>query len=328
MEVLPGIYQFKIPIPDNPLGNLLSYLVKGEKGYLLIDAGWPAPEGMRALAGQLQELGLGFRDISSVVITHFHMDHAGLAPRIRELSGAQVAMHRAETAYLPSGGGGSINWAQEMLPWLRRHGMPEAELDLTREGDTSPWQRFQGQAFVVDRVLEGGEVLDLGTLALEVIWTPGHAPGHVCLYDRDRKTLFSGDHVLPVITPHVSLTPRSPLNPLADFLSSLDKVGALEVELVLPAHEHIFKNCRQRIAGIKHHHQARLEAMLRALDGGEKSAYQIAERTPWDLAPWPDMEAKDRRSAVNETLSHLEYLRQQGRVAGEEQDGLVFFRPA
>ena len=64
-----------------------------------------------------------------------------------------------------------------------------------------------------DVLLNGDETIASGIFNLKVIWTPGHSPGHICLYEPVHKILFSGDHVLPVITPNISLTPHSDRQP-------------------------------------------------------------------------------------------------------------------
>ncbi|MBI4297718.1 MAG: MBL fold metallo-hydrolase [Chloroflexi bacterium] len=328
MEVSPGIYQLKVPIPDNPLGFLLAYLVKGDQGYLLVDAGWPAPEALSAMDQQLQDLGVSFSDISTVLITHYHLDHFGLAARVKELSGAKVAMLRMETEQIRPGRS-NMDFEKAMAPILRRNGMPESEVEqLMKPRNSHGPNREMMREFHVDQLLEEGDVLDLGTRRLEVLWTPGHSPGHICLYDRQNRVFFSGDHVLPIITPHVSLYPGTPSNPLGNFLSSLAKLEPLKVDLVLPAHEHVFDNFQERLEQIHHHHGVRLQEMLNAMEGEGKTAYEISSKIRWDLGPWKDFSAHDRRSAVTESLAHLEFLRLDGRVAREERDGLDLYQPA
>ncbi len=328
MEVSPGIYQLKVPIPDNPLGNLLAYLVKGDSGYLLVDAGWPSKDSFKALERQVQDLGLSFADITTIAITHFHIDHFGLAAQVKEASGAKIAIHRIEMENIRPWRS-ETDFEKVMAPVLRRNGMPEPYLEELGkpEGPHGP-PREAAKAFSADRRLEEGDVLDLGRRKLEIMWTPGHSAGHVCLYDRQNRVLFSGDHILPVITPNVSIYPGSPQNPLGDFLRSLAKFDSLDVELVLPAHEHIFRDLPQRLRELRHHHEVRLDAMLRSMNGGGKTAYDVASGVPWDIGPWKDFSAHDRRSAMTETLAHLEFLRREGRAVLAERDGRDLYSPA
>ena len=91
-RILPGLYQLQVPIPNNPLGFLNSYLIEGEEGWLLVDAGWDYPEALEAVVQQLEAEGLGLESISQIVITHGHPDHYGLMERISRASGAKTAL--------------------------------------------------------------------------------------------------------------------------------------------------------------------------------------------------------------------------------------------
>jgi glyoxylase-like metal-dependent hydrolase (beta-lactamase superfamily II) len=163
-----------------------------------------------------------------------------------------------------------------------------------------------------------------------VVWTPGHSPGHICLYDAQRKVFFSGDHILPVITPNISLRLPSAGNPLGDFINSLNKVKNLDVRLVLPAHEQIFTNLSTRVEEIIEHHRQRTGEILSTLNARPKTAYEVSAEIIWmpefggvkfqDLAVW------DRRMAVSETLAHLEALRIEGIISQFSQDGIIYYQ--
>ncbi|MBI4215945.1 MAG: MBL fold metallo-hydrolase [Chloroflexi bacterium] len=320
IQVAPGVHQLKVPIPNNPLEYLLSYLIEGEKGWLMVDTGWPGERALESVLESLQSLGLSQKRLSAILVTHAHPDHYGLAGRLRELSGAPLAMYQREAEFSQGqfGGGPSQHPAIDMARWLLEHGMPRPE--VAGLGFPNPHGR---PFFAAPDVLlqEGPQRID-GVL-LEIIWTPGHSPGHMCLYDPQRQLLFAGDHVLPVITPHVSLLAQPQGNPLGDFLASLDKVADLPVGQVLPAHEHAFPDLRGRIAQIKTHHERRMETMLAVLAEGPKTAYEVASKVKWDVGAWSTMGVWLRRAALGETLAHLEHLRRQGRVATETRDGLV-----
>ena len=86
MEIVKGIHLLKVPIPDNPLGFLNCYLVRGRDGWLMVDTGWNTGEALATLRAGLKELGLEFTDIETIVLTHVHPDHFGLAGRLNALS--------------------------------------------------------------------------------------------------------------------------------------------------------------------------------------------------------------------------------------------------
>ena len=180
-----------------------------------------------------------------------------------------------------------------------------------------------------DVLLEDNETINTGVFELKVIWTPGHSPGHICLYEPVQKILFAGDHVLPVITPNISLPPNSNSNPLGDFIISLDKIRDLDVKLVLPAHEITFTDLKKRIDEILHHHELRNLEIIETLNGEQKTAYQIAGNITWmpefggvKLADLPPM---DRRMAILETLAHLESMRAKDRVAKATHNETIYY---
>lgn len=324
MEIVPGLHQLKVPIPNNPLENLLAYLLKGTDSNTLIDTGWFTPGALDALERQLGELGVKVEQISHVVLTHIHPDHYGLAGKIKERSGAQIIMHAAEqplieTRYRSPGG-----LLDSMADWLARYGVPEEDM-LKLQRASMPVLSFV-TVVEPDLTVQDGQVLRLEPWELEVIWTPGHSPGHICLYERTKKLLFSGDHVLPVITPNVSLNPQSGGNPLGDFIDSLRKLEHLEVAWVLPAHEYHFPDLGRRLKELYHHHDKRLGEILATIALSPQTGYHIASQVRWDVGPWEGMPPLMRRAALMETLSHVELLIRQGQVARTLVNGTFLFQ--
>lgn len=325
MEVYPSVYQLRVPIPNNPLGHLNSYLIRGDKGCLLIDAGWNTEEAFRSLDEQLLELGLGFRDITMVIITHVHPDHYGLAGRIKQISPTRFALHLWEKALIESRYVHYRELQAKIGHFMRRHGVP-VEIADPLERASLPALDFVTVAWP-DEVLYGGESFLFGDFEFEVLWTPGHSPGHVCLYEPAKKLLFSGDHVLPTITPNVSYHLQSGSNPLGDFINSLHQVQRLPVNLVLPAHEEVFSNLAARVEEIVRHHDDRKRRILDILGKGHKTAYFIAKQLTWNVPgnKLLRLEALQQRFAVMETLSHLELLRMEGLVERTSSGGIWLY---
>jgi len=324
-EVIPGVYHLKVPIPDNPLGYLNCYVLRGKEGWLMVDTGWYTQEAFRALEDQLKALGSGVEEIRQIVVTHMHPDHYGLAGWLIQLSGARLAMHHWEKALIESRYLKYDELLAQMAVIMRRNGVPE--MSLPRMQRIS----LEVLGFVLPAMphitLFGGETLSSDGFSLEVVWTPGHSPGHICLYAPEKKLFFSGDHILPVITPNISYHAQSGDNPLGDYIASLKKLENLEVSLVLPAHEHTFSDLRGRIAQILHHHEERKEAVLQAMRGRPLTAWDISPLIPWNTGgvPWEKLGALDQRIAVTETMAHLIALRYDGRVQKLERDGVFYY---
>ena len=331
MEIAPGVLQLKVPIPDNPLGYTLPYLIMGVNGHAIIDTGWFEPAAFEDLKRELREHKINALDIKRIIITHIHPDHSGLAGHLRELTGAELITHERDSNHSPFalGGGLGTSFREQARDWYLGNGVTLEELRAGQQRDTRMAQAIQTYVVPIsDRVVKGGEILEAGDADLEVIWTPGHSPGHICLYDRANRRLYTGDHVLPVITPNVSLRPLETGNPLAEFLTSLRKLEHLDVEWCYPAHEHAWQDLRHRINELLEHHELRLQEMLDAIGDEARTPFDIASRIQWNLEPWPQIPFFHRRLALSETLAHLVYLESQGRVAREVRDGITYFAQA
>ena len=323
MEIIPGLHQLKVPIPNNPIGYVLPYLIEVPGGFTIIDPGWNAEESVMSLKRQLGELGLSFRDIKRVIVTHIHPDHYGMAGRIRQECGAEVVTHEKEVEFISSRYTNPGPLLNTMGDWLTRHGIPRDEMrDL--QYSSMPARRFV-EATEPDWTLTDGERLKMGKLEFRVIWTPGHSPGHICFYEENERLVLTGDHVLPTISPNVSLHPQSEDNPLGDYLRSLKKLRGLNARMVLPAHEYSFDDLEARLDELEHHHETRLQEMIDATRRGADTAYEIARYVTWATGKFEDFNPWMRRSAVGETLAHLRYLVGEDRLATWEEGEFVKF---
>ncbi len=327
-EVSPGIFRLQVPIPNNPLENTNVYLVRGDNGYLLVDVGMDTGEALAALEHQLGEIRVSFGDIDQIAVTHAHMDHIGLAARVKELSGATLALHRIDARSLGGNRGPGNATFEQFEQWLRANGFPPADLVQPHPGPAHDHRRVE-QLATPDVLLEDGDQIAAGDFRFTVVWTPGHAPGHVCFYDPAHRVLLAGDHVLPVTTPNVGLR-NADGSPLNDFLASLRKVRDLDVRLVLPAHEQPFTDLPGRVDAIIAHHRQRLDEILAALSDGPVTAYQVSHGVTWmpetGGARFESLSYWDRRMAVSETLAHLEALRDEGAVEKSEHSGVTYYR--
>ncbi|MGQ9720449.1 MAG: MBL fold metallo-hydrolase [Candidatus Jordarchaeum sp.] len=321
VAISKGIYQLKLPIPFSELIYLLSYLIEGKDGYLLVDSGWNTKESLYALEKQLSKIKVNLSDISLILVTHIHPDHYGLANTIRKKSKSKIMMHQKTENFLNQFQS-LKDYFKKMIEWLKINGTPVDDLEYWLKDSMSIMQFFEPP--IPDIFLEDRETLDLGDFRLDVIWTPGHSIDHICLYEPHKKIFISGDHLLPTITPNVSLQMKEFGNPLKDYLESLQKISTLSVEKVLPAHEYIFKNFKRRIIEIEKHHKERLVEVLNALET-PKTAFQVAQHVTWTTGPWHKLQNWERRAATFEALAHLVHLKQEGRVYEIKQNENIFF---
>lgn len=275
----------------------------------------------------LREAGFGFKDISQIIVTHIHPDHYGLTGRVKQLSGAKLAVHRIEADLIHSRYVNLDGLLGDMARQLRYGGVPQNDLPQFR--GASLWMKQFVAPAAPEVRLSGGEKLSNGTFEFEVLWTPGHSPGHICLYEPKRKLLFSGDHILPNITSHVGLHPQSGENPLGDFITSMRAIEKLEVNFVFPGHGAVFSGLKQRIGELLYHYRERKMTIIKSVSDELKTAYQIATEILWRPesggVPFQELELWDKRLAVMETLAYLQLLMTEGKVGKVVEDDTVLY---
>ncbi|MFC2014948.1 MBL fold metallo-hydrolase, partial [Chloroflexota bacterium] len=282
-----------------------------------------------ALQKELAEVGVAFTDINRIIATHGHGDHYGLSGRIKKLSKAKIIAHHLVRDSIKSMSKQRQERGRQMSEWLQLNGVPPFDESELRGRNPGKRPRFPRPA-TPDILLKGGETIVIGSFNLDVLWTPGHDPGQICLYEPTQKVLFSGDHVLPVTTPHVSVQNESNHNPLGDFLNSLNAVKELEADLVLPGHEDTFTNLQVRVVGLIRHHHQRDAEILEALEVEPKTAYQISYGITWMPTQggikFPDLTSWHQRMAVSETLAHLKAMDIKGEITKDTRDGVVYYQ--
>ncbi len=326
-QVRPGLWSIPVPIPDNPLRYVLVYALElGVGGVALVDAGWDTDEAFDALGRGLEDTGGSLSDVAAVLVTHIHPDHYGLAGRVREVSGAWIGLHPDDAVMLEARYGDTDRLVADMTHLLADSGVPDDKLpDLAF---ASMVVKSMVTMAPPDVLFEDGAPVSLPGWDLTTVWTPGHSPGHVCFYSEERRLLLSGDHVLPRITPNISVHTQQLPDPLGDYLASLAKVRSLDAEEVLPAHEYRFAGLADRVDDIVAHHHARLDeinSVVTAQPG--VTAWEITERLSWSR-PFDELASFMQRQANGETLAHCVLLAASGRlrrVEGAEGEPTRFY---
>lgn len=310
----PGLWTVPVPLPNNSLRYVFVYVFESDRGCYLVDAGWNTDEAYAALEAGLRVAGYEVADVRGVMVTHIHPDHYGLAGRVREASGAWIALHPADAALIQDRYTEPTDLLERVGAMLRRLGAPEDEVRSLQRA-AMPVRPFV-DAVLPDVLLEDGQRPEVPGWDLSAIWTPGHSPGHLCFWEPANEVLLSGDHVLPRITPNISFHPQAGDDPLGDYLRSLDKLDPYEPREVLPAHEHRFVGLQGRLDELRRHHDERFREVITAIGAGDTTAWAIAARMHWSR-PWNRIEGFMRRAAVGEAMAHLRALERRGVIAEE-----------
>jgi glyoxylase-like metal-dependent hydrolase (beta-lactamase superfamily II) len=305
-EVFPDIHRLQLPLPRNPLRIINSYVVRGVDRCLLIDTGMNRPECIEAMRAGLDHLGVDLRR-TDIFATHCHSDHVGLVSWLKTET-SRAFLHPADAAIILD-----MHLWSGLARSARVHGFPDADHAVEKH----PGKKYLFTGRPEFTALREGDTLSVGRYRFHCVETPGHTPGHLCLYEPTVRLFFSGDHILDSITPNISGWAQENDDPLGDFQASLDKVAAHDIALVLPGHRNPITDHRRRISELRAHHEARTQEVAAILAHGGQTAYEVASRMTWDISfkRWEDFPVPQQWFATGEALAHLLHLERSEKAA-------------
>ncbi|WP_067724857.1 MBL fold metallo-hydrolase [Oceanobacillus damuensis] len=288
------------------MGEVNCYLIKGESGYTVIDTGTYANESIDLWETVLESGVL----VEKVVLTHTHQDHIGLARWFQESIG--VPVFTSKLGYM------------EMLK-ARNFKNKKEKLDslIKRHGGTGIPKRLDNDAFIYDFEPDGffeeNDNIQLGNDFYEVIWVPGHAPDQYIFYQRDKKILIVGDHILKDISPVIGLWLGEESNLLKEYYDSLEKMTQFPAVIALPGHGPEITNLEARVQDIKDKHDYRLEQILEHITDQGKTANELSKEI------YASLNMSVFISPFMATLTRLIYLESLGEIHRVEKNGLICF---
>jgi glyoxylase-like metal-dependent hydrolase (beta-lactamase superfamily II) len=324
-NVAEGVWAIAVPIPDNPLVYTYCYAIADGSGVVLIDPGWDGKERYAALTSALADLGFAVADIHGIAITHYHRDHIGLVPALlADNPDAWVAMHGEDLRSVKRFYTNTVDFGTGIDPNLniaRAYGVPEdrwSEVESLQVGSAKSGKKSDSMGLYRQalsqlpetiHVLDDGTELPLEDATIKALWTPGHTYGHSAFVRDEDGLLFSGDHVLPTITPNIGLDSGAITHSLGDYLRSLDKIGRLNEDVaVLPAHGFRFSGLHDRTTELVDHHHERLDEIRARMDAtDDHSVYSIAQGLHWARG-FDELHNFNLFAALAETAAHMHYL--------------------
>ncbi len=323
---IDNINVISIPLPDISALRTANVYSLGKGPYTLVDTGPKFPGSFDFLKEEFNKIGLDIADIERIIITHGHIDHYGLAAKIRKAAGhhidcyihAEDKWRIAEEAYSMSA------WTEDADQYLVMADVPKVKIEKISEG----FDRFKLLSDPIDDAIpvEDGEIFEGDGYHLQLIHTPGHSPGSCCYYEKNKKILLSGDHIIGHLTPNPLIEIRREhlrdpdYKSLQKYLQSLDKLAGLDVNYVFPGHGDAVDDLKGIIASYHEHHQERCDLVWKALKKEPRPIYHIIDEV------FKHVPEDEVMLAISETFVHLEILIEEGRAELAEPGPPAIYR--
>lgn len=312
-QVSDTVHRIELPLPFDDLHIVNAYAVVGNGGISLVDPGWSSTESENVLLAALDSLGAGRGDVRRTLVTHAHPDHFTLAVQWQREHGIPIHLGADEAPSVLAFDPTSTRFPHQ-AEILERAGDPELAAvirHLPLEDYEAAMQFGLPEIWLTDQ-----QVVDCEGELLRIHATPGHTRGHVVLQHLGTGAYFTGDHVLPRITPSIGLELVPEDRPLAHYLGSLELLLRLPDGPMLSAHGPVTHSVHARVGALLDHHAERLSVITDLVASGFRTAAAIAAEMTWTRHERPLSALNDvhRMTATVEVLSHLDLLADRGEV--------------
>lgn len=317
--VAPSVFRIPLELPDEGLHSVNVYALPGPDGVTLIDPGQAMPGTNDRLGEALSLLGSSLAQVSRILVTHLHRDHYTNAVMLRRRHGTPISLGAREAVSVSHVSNPLRDRFTDQLVLLHRCGSGDLAGRMAGLSDG-----VEPEAWEPPDVWLRDGIVSLPDRSLEVISTPGHTRGHVVFSDPSRHITFTGDHVLPHITPSIGFEAVVVPLPLGDYLNSLRLMLRRPDSLMLPAHGAVGPSVHRRVEELLEHHASRLEdtwlPLVRA-----STADDVASQLRWTRRRrcLDEMSPMNQMLAVLETKAHLDVLVSTGRAACAADDSGV-----
>ena len=318
-----GINRLAIPTPF-AVGRVNVYLIDDDP-LTLVDSGPNSGTSFDELQRGIARLGHSLEDIELMLLTHQHIDHLGLVSIVAARSGAEVAAIDAAVPFVENYSTEAEADDRFALDLMRRNGIPADVASALQSVSTA--FRAWGASAKITRTLRDGDTIALRDRRLEVRFRPGHSPSDTIFYDRERRILIAGDHLLkhissnPLITRPRDASDRRP-QALVTYLESLRKTREMDIHLALPGHGVPITDHRALIDERLALHRRRADKLHRLIAERPRTAYELAQEL------WGNVAVTQAYLTLSEVLGHLDLLVNEGRVREVDRDGLSVFERA
>jgi glyoxylase-like metal-dependent hydrolase (beta-lactamase superfamily II) len=317
-EIDKNFYRITLRMPYR-LKHVNAYLFAHYKELALFDTGLNMPGAYETLADDLASVDLSINKIKHVFLTHVHTDHCSMAGLLQKRTGAQIYLSAAafeEYQHLRK----KDPAIKQLKKYYSRQGMSYQQINTIIEEYED--MRCIISEFSTDNNLQDNESREFGDWKFEVVFTPGHAAGHVCFFFRKEGFLIAGDHILPYIAPILSPDIFDDnYRPLSTYLNSLSAIEKLPITTIYPGHGNAFIDLQERISDIREHHEKRKMMIFDRVSTEPKTAFAISNEISG--SELPDFE---KFMALNETISYLKELQAEGAVKEDDSGNVLVYK--
>lgn len=307
IEIVDGVLWLTMPLPFE-LDHINLYLIRAENGWVVVDTGLGTSKTKALWETIFAQLD---GPICGVIVTHLHPDHIGLAGWIAD--NYNVPFYMSQTEYFTArafgaGRNGATN--ERDIEYYKRAGLDSTLIEQLTSGGNKGYSSVVSPVPISYTRLKHDMQLTFGGDTWKVIIGRGHSPEHVCLFNKEKNVLISGDHILPIITPNIGAYSTEPeASTLEDYLTTLPQFKLLpENTIVLPAHKLPFVGLHQRVDELICHHQEHLSALGEACNKPKTLVSLLPVMFKRELS------SRNMVFAVAECMSHLNYLVAKGRL--------------
>ena len=319
-RIRPGLWRLRLPLPWPGVPHVNAFVIAAGSGVVLVDSGMHEPGSLGQLERALDQIGLKLEHVRLLVCTHAHSDHYGQAGPIVDAAGCELWMH-PNHGHSTGAAEDPERALERRIEVARQSGVPTAAVEGYRDQRKG---QGTGVARVVapDRDLLPGMEVDTDLGRWQVHETPGHAPSHVVLHQPDRRLLLSGDHLLGRVSLFFDYghTPDS----VGEFLSSLDVVDTLDVDLVLAGHGRPVRDARG-LTGANRREVAEGVARVREAIAEEPlTAFEIVPK----LLQIDDLSPMHVSWGLSMVLSYLRHMLVRGEVTTVEGSDPARWEPS
>lgn len=320
-----GYYVIRQSMPY-PLGETNVFLIESGDGWVVIDVGIDIDSTRQVWQQALREVGISFKQIKKIYITHCHPDHLGAARWLQQCSDAPVCMLREEIerankyVFLEE-----INfkelYREAIYGQIKQTRFPQNLFDSLVEdwyAEVRPLYLEPGEIIPIDK----DDIIDLGGSPFQVVPAPGHSDGQFMLWSGKRKHLFLADVLSAEAYLHFTDWPNTDLsNPLEKLLETLDQLKGWRPARTFPGHGPAIEDLDHHIDRVIIRHQRildKLETLVQSpIVPGE---FYLS------IAPLHDY-VHYHRVVVGETLGYLDYLVSRQRLLKKSEGEAAFYMP-